>query len=296
MSTTTVLRYRGRDVNESDIAFIRQLVAEHPGLSRRRLSARLCEAWHWVQPNGTPRDMVCRGLMLALHRAGHIELPAPQIRVPNNVIAHRRLPRELALDREPFAGRLRDLGPLDVRQVRRAEGEGLFDQLLAQHHYLGYTRPVGEHLKYLVRAGDRPVACLAWSSAPRHLAPRDAFIGWTKEERLRGLHRLAYNTRFLVMPWLQVPHLASHVLARVARVISADWRALYHHPIELLETFIEPERFRGTCYRAANWFCLGRSTGRGHRDQTWRPNRSLKELWVYPLSPDFRTRLLRGDG
>ena len=240
--------------------------------------------------------MVCRGLMLALHRAGHIELPAPQVRVPNNVIAHRRLPRELALDREPFAGRLRDLGPLDVRQVRRAEGEGLFDQLLAQHHYLGYTRPVGEHLKYLVRAGDRPVACLAWSSAPRHLAPRDAFIGWTKEERLRGLHRLAYNTRFLVMPWLQVPHLASHVLARVARVISADWRALYHHPIELLETFIEPERFRGTCYRAANWFCLGRTTGRGHQDRTHRPNRSLKELWVYPLRPDFRTRLLRGDG
>ena len=296
MSTTTVLRYRGRDVNESDIAFIRQLVAEHPGLSRRRLSARLCEAWHWVQPNGTPRDMVCRGLMLALHRAGHIELPAPQIRVPNNVIAHRRLPRELALDREPFAGPLRDLGPLDVRQVRRAEGEGLFDQLLAQHYYLGYTRPVGEHLKYLVRAGDRPVACLAWSSAPRHLAPRDAFIGWTKEERLRGLHRLAYNTRFLVMPWLQVPHLASHVLARVARVISTDWHALYHHPVELLETFIEPERFRGTCYRAANWICLGRSTGRGHQDRTHRPNRSLKELWVHPLRPDFRTRLLRGDG
>jgi hypothetical protein len=296
MSTTVVLRYRGRNVNEEDVVFIRQLIAEHPGLSRRRLSTRLCEAWNWVQPNGTPCDMVCRGLMLALHRAGHIELPPTRFRVPNNVIAHRRLSAELPLDQEPFSGSLRELGPLEVRQVRRSEGEGLFNQLVAQHHYLGYTRPVGEHLKYLVRAGQRPVACLAWSSAPRHLAPRDQFIGWTQEERIRRLHRIAYNTRFLVLPWIRVPHLASQVLAKVARVISADWQALYHHPIDLLETFIEPERFTGTCYRSANWFCLGRTTGRGHQDQTQRPNRSLKELWVYPLRADFRARLLRGDG
>lgn len=296
MSTTSVLRYRGRTVDAADVAFIRQLIAEHPDLSRRRLSARLCEAWNWVQPNGTLCDMVCRGLMLALHRAGHIELPAAKVRVPNNAIAHRRLPDELPLEQEPFAGRLRDLGPLEVRQVRRGEGEGLFNQLLAQHHYLGYTRPVGEHLKYLVRAGDRPVACLAWSSAPRHLAPRDQFIGWTKDERIRGLHRIAYNTRFLILPWIQVPHLASHVLGKVARVISADWQALYHHPIDLLETFIDPERFRGTCYRAANWFCLGRTTGRGHQDSTNRANRSIKELWVYPLRPDFRNGLIGDHG
>jgi len=295
MSATAVLRYRGRSVDTADVAFIRQLIADHPRLSRRRLSARLCEAWNWVQPNGILCDMVCRGLMLALHRAGHIELPAPRVRVPNNAIAHRRLPEALPLDQEPFAGTLRDLGPLEVRQVRRQEGEGLFNQLLAQHHYLGYTRPVGEHLKYLVRAGDRPVACLAWSSAPRHLAPRDQFIGWTKEERIRGLHRIAYNTRFLVLPWVRVPHLASHVLGRIARDISADWQGLYHHPIELLETFIDPERFRGTCYRAANWLRLGRTTGRGHQDQTGRPNRSIKELWVYPLRADFRTGLLHAD-
>jgi hypothetical protein len=167
---------------------------------------------------------------------------------------------------------------------------------VANHHYLGYTRPVGEHLKYLVHAGDRPVACLAWSSAPRHLAPRDQFIGWTKVERIRGLHRIAYNTRFLVLPWVRVPQLASHVLGKVARVISSDWQGLYHHSIELLETFIEPERFRGTCYRAANWFCLGRTTGRGHQSTSHRPNRSLKELWVYPLRPDFRTGLLGDHG
>ncbi len=296
MSTPALLRYRGRSVDAADVAFIRQLIADHPGLSRRQLSARLCEAWNWVQANGALRDMVCRGLMLVLHRAGHIELPAPKVRVPNNVVAHRSLPRELALDQEPITGTLAQLGPLQVHQVRRAEGEGLFDQLLANHHYLGYTRPVGEHLKYLVRAGERPVACMAWSSAPRHLAPRDKFIAWTKEERIRGLHRIAYNTRFLILPWVRVPHLASHLLGRVARSLSADWQGLYHHPIELLETFIEPERFRGTCYRAANWFCLGRTTGRGHQANSHQPNRSLKELWVYPLRPDFRTRLLHVDG
>ncbi|MBX3746281.1 MAG: DUF4338 domain-containing protein [Verrucomicrobiae bacterium] len=291
MSATAVLRYRSRSVDTADVAFIRQLIADHPRLSRRRLSARLCEAWNWVQPNGIPCDMVCRGLMLALHRGGHIELPPPKVKVPNNVVAHRRPARELPLGQEPIVGTLRELGPLTLRQVRRQEGEGLFDQLLANHHYLGYTRPVGEHLKYLVLAGDRPVACLAWSSAPRHLAPRDTFIGWTREERLRGLHLIAYNTRFMVLPWVRVPGLASHVLARVARAISTDWCNLYRHSIELLETFIDPGRFRGSCYRAANWLHLGYSTGRGPRSTSTRPNRSIKELWVYPLRSDFRARL-----
>ena len=291
MSATTVLRYRGRSVDTADVEFIRQLIADHPRLSRRRLSARLCEAWNWVQPNGIPCDMVCRGLMLTLHRGGHIELPPPKVKVPNNVVAHRRPARELPLGQEPIVGTLRELGPLTLRQVRRQEGEGLFDQLLANHHYLGYTRPVGEHLKYLVLAGDRPVACLAWSSAPRHLAPRDTFIGWTREERLRGLHLIAYNTRFMVLPWVRVPGLASHVLGGVARAISTDWCNLYRHPIELLETFIDPGRFRGSCYRAANWLHLGYSTGRGPRSTSTRPNRSLKELWVYPLRSDFRARL-----
>jgi hypothetical protein len=180
--------------------------------------------------------------------------------------------------------------------VRRTEGEALFSQLLAQHHYLGYCRPVGEHLKYLAWAQGRPIACLAWSSAPHHLGPRDRFIGWSKEQRLRNLNLIAYNTRFLIVPWAKVPRLASHLLSRVARVISADWQRLYHHPIHLLETFIDPERFCGTCYRAANWLYLGRSTGRGHRTPDWRPNRSLKELWVYPLSPRFRQHLLGSDG
>jgi hypothetical protein len=186
---------------------------------------------------------------------------------------------------------LAQLGALEIHLVRRTAAEKLFGSLMEAHHYLGYTRPVGEHLKYLIYAQGQPVAALAWSSAPRHLGARDRFIGWSASQRRAQLHLLAYNTRFLILPWVKVPHLASHLLARVAGRIAADWQALYEHPVYLLETFIDPERFAGTCYRAANWLYLGLTTGRGKDDQTNRPNRSLKQLWAYPLRPDFRRRL-----
>jgi hypothetical protein len=298
-------RYRGHDYSGAEIESIRRVIAAHPGLSRRQLSARLCAEWNWVQPNGQPRDMVARSLMLGLHRAGHIQLPAKRVSPPNNAVVHGRAARHgpvqgpaqlaWALEPVPLACSLGQLGPLEIRQVRRRPQEGLFDRLLQDHHYLGYTRPVGEHLKYLVSGQGRPVACLAWSSAPRHLGPRDRFIGWSAVQRRAHLPLLAYNSRYLILPWVQVRHLASHVLAAVARVICADWQALYEHPVCLLETFIDPERFVGTCYRAANWTYLGLSTGRGKDDQTNRPNRSLKQLWVYPLRPDFRRQLCGAD-
>ena len=285
--------YRGRQVSAAELEGIRALIAAHPKMSRWRLSFELCEAWNWVQPNGQPRAMLARGLMLALQRAGHIQLPVQRYRPPNNVVRHRapRLEPELLLENQRLECSLAELGPLEIRQVRRTPEEALFGRLLQSHHYLGYTRPVGEHLKHLVYARGRPVACLAWSSAPRHLGPRDRFIGWSPEQRRVHLHLIAYNTRFLILPSVRVRHLASHVLAQAARQLSADWERLYAHPIHLAETFIDPERFRGTCYRAANWIYLGLTTGRGKDDQTNRPNRSLKELWVYPLRADFRRRL-----
>jgi hypothetical protein len=171
----------------------------------------------------------------------------------------------------------------------------LFNSLMEQYHYLGYEQPVGEHLKYLVWARDalwaRPVAALAWSSSPRHLGARDRYIGWSRQTRQRNLHLIAYNTRFLILPWVQVPHLASHILGRMAARISADWEAQYAHPIYLLETFVDPERFRGTCYLAANWKVLGETTGRGKADLTHRPNRSLKQVLALPLHRRFRERL-----
>ncbi len=285
------LCYRGRTISHEDIASIRRIIAQNPGASRRKLSTLVCQAWEWRQANGAWRDMVCRGLMLALHRAGHIELPAKKFSPPNPLARRTRPASEPVTDKNPLQGPFATLMPLSIHQVRRTEAEGLFNGLLDQHHYLGYTQPVGEHLKYLVYAGDRPVACLAWSSAPWHMGPRDRFIGWTPAVRRRNLHLLAYNTRFLILPWVRVPHLASHILGQMARRLSADWEAIYGHPIYYLETFVDRDRFAGTCYRAANWQALGQTTGRGIKDKAHKVTLSIKDVLGYPLRRDFR-RLL----
>jgi Domain of unknown function (DUF4338) len=284
------LNYRHRAITETDIDFIRRLIAQHPGASRWGLSKKVCEAWNWVQANGAMRDMVCRGLMLMLHREGLIELP-PVRRAVRNPLVDRSAPVLVDVDQAPLPTNLAELGLLEIRQVRRTPDEAMFNSLIQQHHYLGYTQPVGEHLKYVVYAGARPIACAAWSSAPRHLGSRDRFIGWAPKARLANVRLLAYNTRFLILPWVVVPHLASHLLARMARRQSPDWQALYGHPIYFLETFVDPQRFRGTCYRAANWIHLGVTTGRGKDAPTEARNRSIKNVLGLPLVKDFRQRL-----
>jgi hypothetical protein len=288
-----VLCYRGRSVTAADLEFIRQLLAAHPHTSRRRLSALLCQAWHWVQPNGQLRDMVCRSFLLRLHRLGLIELPAKRQSPPNNVVARRQraMTGTLGLEMAPLAMSLSALGSVEIRPVRRTPAEPLFGRLMQDYHYLGYTQPVGEHLKYLAYARGQPVAALAWSSSSPHVRHRDQFLGWTREQCRQHIHLIAYNTRFLILPWVRVPHLASHLLGQIAQRISGDWQQLYGHRIYLLETFVDPERFRGTCYRAANWIYLGLTTGRGKNDRTNQPNRSRKEHWAFPLTPDFRHRL-----
>ena len=290
-------RYRGREISIAEVEFIRQLIASHPGISRRQLSLKLCEAWQWKQANGAPRDMVCRGLLLGLERAGQLELPAVRY-VHRNPPTRRRTEEggavSVTIDTTPVGALLEAIRPLEFRQVRRGQEEPLFNHLIAEYHPLGYTQPVGEHLKYLVYAADRPIACLAWSSAPRHLSARDRYIGWTPEARRRNLRFLAYNPRFLVLPWVQVKHLASHILGQMARRLAGDWERLYHHPVYFLETFVDPEKHRGTCYRAANWVVMGRTTGRGNNCPNKRPNRSIKEVLGYPLTPRFR-ELLAGE-
>jgi hypothetical protein len=287
-----LLSFRGRQIRQADVIFLREFIAANPGLSRRQLSVQVCRAWNWVQPNGQPRDMVCRGLMLGLHRAGHIQLPTKRRSPPNNAIAHRRVGQVESYDISPIEGSLGSLGPVEIRLVRRAEGEELFAHLLNRYHYLGYSRPVGEHLKYLVIAAARPIACLAWNSGPLKLKLRDHFVGAPRQTYAHNLHLIAYNSRYLIAPWVKVPHLASHLLGRIARRISADWQQLYEHPIALLESFVDVERFAGTCYRAANWQCVGRSVGRGTKSTVHYQNTSIKELWVYPLSRNFRQHLL----
>lgn len=282
-----VLKYRGRAIRETDVASIRALIAAHPEASRWELSRRVCAAWNWVQSNGALCDMLCRGLMLQLERAGHLTLP-PVRRRPSNPLAVRPRPSRPEIDATPVACTLAELEPLEFRLVRRTPDEPLFNGLIEHHHYLGYTQPVGEQLKFMVWAGPRPVACLAWSSAPRHLGPRDRFIGWSREARRRNIRFLAYNSRFLVLPWVDVPCLASHILGRMARRLPQDWDRHYGHPVYYLETFVDPQRWRGTCYRAANWIVLGLTTGRGKASNGHRPNRPFKQVLGYPLDPRFR--------
>lgn len=284
-----IASYRGRVITQADVEFVRQLIAAHPASSRRALSLKLCEAWNWRQPNGQLRDVVCRGLLLVLHRAGHIELPSPQWR-PHKP-ARRTVLGTADIDRTPIHGDLHSLGPLRFEQVRRTACEPLFNCLIEQHHYLGYARPVGEHLKYLVYSGARVVAALVWSSASNGLGCRDRFIGWSAPARRHNKHLLAYNSRFLVPPWIRVPHLASHVLGRMVRQLSRDWQRFYHHPIYFAETFVELARHRGSCYRAANWIVLGQTSGRGYRCPTKRATKPVKLVLGYALDKRFRELL-----
>ena len=285
--------YRGKAFNDNDIAFIQELIAQNPGASRWALSRELCRAWNWVQPNGELRDMVCRGMMLELHRAGYIRLPEKK-RSPRNPLIDRKKPEPIDIDPAPLQTDLAGILPLEFRQVRRSPDERLFNSLIEQFHYLGYCHPVGEQLKYIIYAHKRPIACLAWSSAPRHIGSRDRFIGWTAEMRRQRLRLMACNTRFLILPWVRVPSLASHILGRMARILPRDWHRVYRHGIHYLETFVDKSRFAGTCYKAANWICLGETTGRGKNDQTRKPNRSIKAVWGYPLIRDFRKVLCGG--
>jgi hypothetical protein len=287
-----VLRYRSREITVSDILFLRSFIQAHSDLSRWKLSRRLCEVWQWKQANGALCDQMCRSMLLLLHRAGEIELPPVRRRPLRNYLAERQSPEVVVPDNRPVRGSLTLLrSQIDIHQVRRTSEEGLFNSLVEQYHYLHYDQPVGEHLKYLVTANGQGIACLAFSSAARHLGPRDRFIGWDAETRRRNLRLIAYNTRFLILPWVAVPHLASHLLARVAARMATDWQRMYAHPVWLLETFVDGSRFRGTCYRAANWISLGSTTGRGKNDLTHKPNRPVKEILVHPLHRRFRDLL-----
>lgn len=290
-----VLHYRGRAITYADVAFISLLIAGHPHASRRELSRKLCTEWQWVQRNGTPRRIVAGGLLLALHRGGHIVLPPP-LREGRTTSRPRREPAPVLVDRTPLEARLNEIGPIQIRQVRRTPEEALVNGLVAQHHYQGYVYPVGEHLKYLVTCGGRPIACFFWSSPPLHLRPRDEYIGWSHPARRANLHLCAYQTRFLILPWVRVPHLASHLLGRMSRQLSADWERIYAHPIYYTTTFVDPSRYRGTCYRAANWTYLGMTTGRGNNAPTRTPTRPPKQVFGYALVRDFQERLCQVAG
>jgi hypothetical protein len=289
-----ITTYRGRTISQSDLALIKQIIARHPERSRRFISQEVCRRWNWRQTNGTLKEMVCRSLLLLLQSEGLIQLPPPKCK-PDNPLANRKKPVKIEVVRTPIQCSIHELFPIHLQQVRRTQLEKLFNSLISEYHYLGYTQPVGEHLKYIAFSNDRPIACLAWSSAPWYIGARDRFIGWSSETRQKNLCLIINNTRFLVLPWVEVSHLASHLLALNRRRLSQDWQRIYHHPVYLLETFVDTERFKGTCYKADNWIYVGKTTGLGKLSKSNKPTLSKKAIYLYPLTKDFRDRLNRQD-
>ena len=282
---------QGRRVSQEDLSQIRTWLAEQPSWYRTRLSRELCGLWGWRNEAGQLKDMACRTLLLKLEDRGLIELPARQRASMNG--SRNRGPVEVSHEANPWHTSLDAVQPLRVDRVIAGSAEArLFQFLLHRYHYLSHRNCVGENLKYLVseRHG-RPLACLLFGSAAWKCRPRDAFIGWSKLAQQQGLRFLTNNTRFLILPWVRVPHLASHILSLITRRLSGDWQAKYGHPIHLVETFVERDRFSGTCYQAAGWIPVGTTTGRGRNAPGMAAQGPLKEVLLQPLGAEFRQQL-----
>jgi len=289
MNATTIIQ--GRSIGPAEIDLVQRLLAEHPVWNRTRLSQELCALWDWRNGAGRIKDMAARTLLLKLEQRGLIVLPPRQC-APSNAVRNRSLCL-IDHDQTPIAGSLQTLLPLSIGRVEKGAADlAIFKSLIAQHHYLGLQNTVGENLKYLIRAADeRVLGAMLFGSAAWQTKPRDAFIGWNVQARRSGLSRITNNTRFLIPGWVRVPHLASHILSRVSRRIDTDWQEKYGHRIHLLETFVDRDRFRGTCYRAANWICVGQTQGRTRNGPRGASPVPIKDVYVYPLSKHFRQEL-----
>ena len=295
--------FQGRYLGEAEIEQVRGLIVEHPQWSRRRISENLARLWEWRSASGQLKDMAARTLLLKLEGRGWITLPQRR-RLPSNRMACRTIVEpDLFAEHEATAATpthqgLPGLLPLCIEEIshkKQAGKQAVFSRLLEQHHYLSHRGTVGENMQYLVSCGEgEPLACVLFGAAAWQCRARDGHIGWDAATRARGLAYVTNNTRFLILPWVRVPHLASHVLGRIARRLSADWQAKYGHPIHLLETFVDTSRFAGTCYRAANWRMVGVTTGRTRQNKTMIPQSAPKAVWLYSLRNNFREALCAG--
>lgn len=282
---------QGRNIGQEEIEQIRNLMDAHADWGRTRISQEICKLWSWRASNGQLKDMACRSMLYKLEKAGEIVLPPPR-RPSNNGIRNRKAP-DIAHGTDPIEGKLRTIAPLSISMVEPGCDEiKLFNCLLQKYHYLGHRSTVGETIRYLVkdRTG-RPVSCVLFGAAAWSTRARDAHIGWTKSQREQRLQWVTNNTRFLILPWVRVPNLASHILSRVAQRVRPDWEQRYGHPIAAIETFVDLSRFKGTCYQAANWHQLGRTTGRTRNGQSTDPRKSIKAVYLYPLTTQWRSEL-----
>lgn len=283
-------RLQGRLVGAADIEAIRRLIEQHPDWHRTGLSQQLCELWDWRDATGRLKDMACRTLLLKLQRRGWIRLPVARRRNDNAARGRGFQPALHATD--AIAEPLEALRPIRLQVVSDGATAAVWETLLTLYHYLGYRTRVGHSLRYLaVDRQQRPVGCLLFGAAAWKCASRDRFIGWTVAQRQAHLPEVLNNMRFLIPPWVRVPHLASHLLALAVRQLPADWQGKYGFPVHLLETFVDTRRFAGTCYRAANWQSVGETTGRSRQDRDRRLQVPVKAVYVYPLHPRFREAL-----
>lgn len=279
-----------RLLSEGDINCIRFLIANEGEKGRTHLSKRLCQIWGWKTNKGVYRDIACRRLLSQLDQCGLIHLPPP-IKPGRKPGYTNKTKLPTGLDRRSLECTLGSFSLLDIQMVRGTRGEGVYNGLIDAFHYLGYHQQGGEQLKYLIYGDGRVLACIGFGASALKVRVRDRFIGWTEKSRKRNLQKVVNNHRFLILPWVRIPHLASYILGNVGRRIRGDWWDYYHNEIVLLETFVEQGRFRGTCYRASNWIHVGPTTGRGRFDRYHQKGLPLKDVFLYPLVKPFREAL-----
>lgn len=286
-------RYCGKIWSTEELRQVRDLIASRPEANRADLSRLVCEALHWYRPNGKVKEMSCRVAMLRMRRDGLIELPAPTSHRPGQY----KIVETPDGDPKPdIVCNLREFRDLTVQIVTRGPKLRRWNEFVGRYHYLGYKMLPGSQIRYFIMDGERVLGAMGFGAAAWKAAPRDNFIGWTHEERERGLNLIVGQSRFLILPWVHCKNLASKTLAMVTKRLPSDWEELYGFKPVLLETFVDITRFRGTCYKASNWINVGNTQGRGKLDRYSEFSQSVKSIWCFPLTRDFRQRLRGQDG
>lgn len=285
---------QGRRIHQSDLCWLRDLVQEHPDWSRHKITRHICSHWEWRTHSGQLKTFAARSMIDKLEQRGLLNLPPIRVAYRRNIPPP--FPKEfIPPEATQVEVSLNNLTPLSIHiPAPNSYEDSCVGYYLSQYHYIGFNRTVGENIKYLVRdRSGRDLACLLFGSAAWKTAPRDAFVGWETEARRENIIFITNNTRFLILPWVRVPHLASHILGRVMRRIRQDWVYKYGHPVHMAETFVECSRFKGICYKAANWLYVGQTKGRSRQDRYNDLCVPVKDIYLYPLSRNFRQALCR---
>jgi len=295
METPGTERYCGREFNDETLSEIREIVDSCSGISRTELANTVCELWDWKRPRGGLKTVECRQFLEHLESRGLIVLPEGRSGRPPGVKT-RVLRTESGEEQAVLSGTVRELSPLQLNRVITKEQRDQWYELVDRYHYLGYQVPFGAQVRYFIESQDgKRLGCLQFSSPAWKMAPRDRWIGWNQGQRAGNLQKIINNSRFLILPWVQVKNLASAILARVCRVVPRDWEQQYGIKPVLVETLVDTSRYRGTCYQAANWIHLGTTSGRGRQDRDHvRHGQSPKAIYVVPLTSRFREALLFG--